>query len=102
MAGEDLCASHRTLCLRLSRNPLNFPPHPQGVQSPEFSNFLFGVTTAHQLKCYIKCLAGIVPTLNAAAAVEVGTDADMLYADQLDGMIDMIHEVFNSDRPFVV
>ena len=68
--------------------------HPQQIAAPEFFDLRFGVAAADQLDGHIEGFAGVVPADDAAAAVEVGRDADMVDADQLDGVVDVVDEVF--------
>lgn len=55
----------------------------------------FSVAAADELQRHVESFAGVVPTFDSAAAVEVGRDADVIDADQIYGVIDVIDKVLN-------
>ena len=83
------------LFLQFRRDPLDFVHDPQQVAAPEFFYLLFSIAAADELQSHVEGFAGVVPADDAAAAVEVGGDADVVDADELHGIIDMVDEVFD-------
>ena len=81
--------------LQFRRDALDFVHHSQQVAAPEFFDLLFGVAAADKLQSHVEGFAGVVPADNAAAAVEVRRDADMVDADELYGIINMVDEIFD-------
>ena len=54
-----------------------------------------GVAAADELERDVERLVGAVPAVDAAAAVEVRRDADVIDADHLHGVVDVIDEVLD-------
>ena len=69
--------------------------HAQQVAAPDLADLLLGVAAAHQLQRDVERLARVVPAVDAAAAVEVRRDADVIDADLLDDVVDVIDEVLD-------
>ena len=69
--------------------------HPQQVAAPQFGDLRFGVAAPHEFQRDVERLVGAVPAVHAAAAVEVRRDADVVDADQLHGVVDVIDEVLD-------
>ena len=44
---------------------------------------------------HVECLGGVVPAVDAATTIEVGADANIVNANQIDGVVDMIDKVPN-------
>ena len=59
------------LLLQVARNALHVIHHPQQIAAPEFFDFSLAIAAAHEFDSYIQRFAGVVPTDDAAAAVEV-------------------------------
>ena len=60
-----------------------------------FSICCFAIAAADKLQSHVEGFAGVVPADDAAAAVEIGGDADVVDANELHGIIDMVDEVFD-------
>ena len=82
------------LLLQFPRDALDFVHDPQQVAAPEFFDLLFGVAAADEFQSDVEGFAGVVPADDSAAAVEVGRDADVVDADELYGIVDVVDEVF--------
>src|SRR6185503_786170 len=65
------------------------------IPAPDFADLLLGVAPANELQRHVERFRGAVPPLDAAAAVEVGRDADVVDANQLHRVIDVIDEVLD-------
>ena len=63
---------------------LDLRHHPQQIAAPQLGDLLLGVAATHQLQRDVERLARVVPAVDAAAAVEVRRDADVIDANQLD------------------
>src|SRR5436853_7549067 len=83
------------LLLELFRDFLHFAPDAQQVAAPDLADLLLGVAAAHELERHVERFGRAVPAVHAAAAVEVRRDADVIDADHLDGVIDVIDAVFH-------
>src|SRR5688572_2744338 len=79
--------------LQTRRYRLDFGPHTQQVAAPQPGNLRLGIAAAHQLQCHVEGFRRAVPAGDAATAVEIGRDADMVDADQLHGIVDVVDEV---------
>src|SRR5690606_4196935 len=79
--------------LELARDALVLAPHAQQVAAPELGALLLGGAAADPLERDVERLARVAPAGDAAAAVEVGADADVVDADQLHRVIDVVDEV---------
>ena len=84
-----LISSHRLRHLR------HLVHDPQQIAAPDLPDLLLGVTTPHQFQRHVERLAGVVPSVHAAAAVEVRRDPDVIDADLLDDVVDVIDEVLD-------
>src|SRR5262245_61703586 len=83
------------LLLQFRGDALDFVHDSQQVAAPDFLDLSFGITAAEKLQSDVEGFAGVIPADDAAAAVEIGRDADMVDANELHGMIDVIDEVFD-------
>jgi len=92
-----LC-KHVLLFLHLTRDPLDFVHHTQQIPAPEFFNLLFCVAAADEFQRDVKCLAGVVPADDATAAVEVRRDPDVVDAEELHRVVDVVDKVFEIGR----
>jgi hypothetical protein len=81
--------------LQFLRDTLDFVHDAEQVAAPEFFDLLFGITVADKLQSHVEGFAGVVPADDAAAAVEIGRNADVVDANELHGLIDVIDEVFD-------
>ena len=81
--------------LKLARHSLDLVHHPQQVAAPQFCDLLLRIAAAHKLQRHIERFGGIVPSRHAAAAFEVRRDADVIDADQLDRVVDVIDEILD-------
>src|SRR5262245_29763352 len=78
---------------------LHLPPHPQQVARPDLADLLLGVAAADQLQRHVERFGGAVPAVDAAAAVEVRRDADVIDANQLHGLVDLVDEILDGRAP---
>src|SRR4051812_11864037 len=85
----------RTPSAKPLRYGLHFVHDPQQVAAPQLGNLRLGVAAADQFERDVERLVGAVPAVDAAAAVEVGRNADVIDADQLDRVVDVIDEVLD-------
>src|SRR5689334_13666890 len=65
------------------------------VATPEFRDLVFGVAAPHELRRDVQSLARIGVAVDATAAIEVGADPDVVYADQLHRIVDVVDEVLH-------
>ena len=84
--------------LDVARDALDLAPHAQQVAAPDLADLLLGVAATHELERDVERLRRAVPAVDAAAAVEVGRDADVIDADLLDEVVDVIDEVLDGRR----
>ena len=84
--------------LQLAREALIFSHDSEQVPAPESFDLLFAVAAANQLQRNIERFAGIVPSNHAAAAIEIRGDPDVIDAEQIYGIIDMIDKVVERCR----
>src|SRR5262249_5598825 len=75
------------------RHLLDLLPHAQQVSAPEFGDVFFRVAAAHELERDIERFSRTVPALNAAAAVEVGRNADVIDTSQLHSVGAVMDEI---------
>src|SRR5689334_13527684 len=66
--------------------PLRLAQHAQRVAAPDLLHVLARVTLGKQRGGDLRIIAGIFETRDAAAAIEVDADTDVLHARDLDGM----------------
>src|SRR5215218_7166674 len=97
---EPPATSRRTEApLVLLLNPcgdfLHFAHDPNEIAAPHLRDLLLGVPAANELQRHVERLARVVPAFDAATAVEVRADADVIDADQLHGVVDVIDEVLH-------
>src|SRR5262245_46053361 len=81
--------------LRLLRDPLDFGPDAQQVAAPDLADLLLRIAAAYQLDRHVHRLRGAVESVHAAAAVEVRRDADVVDADELHRIVDVIDVVLD-------
>ena len=72
------------------RERLRLAQETQRVAAPELGDLGFVVAAPEQLGGEVGAFAGVAPAAEAAAAVEVGADADMGEADALHGVVDVV------------
>src|SRR3990172_12518796 len=84
--------------LELPGDPFHVAPHAEEVPAPELRDLLLGIAAAHELVGDLEGLGGVVPALDAAAAVEIRADAHMIDPHDLDGVVDVVHEIRHSRR----
>src|SRR5689334_11705633 len=74
---------------------LDFSPDSEQIAAPEFSDLLFGVAAADQFEGDVEGFGGAVPAVDSAAAIKVRRNSNVIDADELHGVIDVIHEVLD-------
>src|SRR6188472_1596607 len=77
------------------RDFLDLAPDAKQIAAPDLRDLLFGVAPSHQFERHVEGFVGAVPAVDAAAAVEVRGDADVIDADQLDDIVDVVDEVLD-------
>ena len=77
---------------------LGLAPDAQQIAAPDLGDVLAAVAARCELGRDVGRLGRVGPARDAAAAVEVGADADVVDADQLDGVVDVIDEVRDGRR----
>src|SRR5688572_420466 len=88
-------ATSASLGLQAPGDGFGLAPDAKQVAAPHPADVGLAVAAAHELERDVERLRGAVPAVDAAAAVEVRRDADVLDADQLDGVVDVIDEVLD-------
>src|SRR4029453_15891188 len=81
------------LVLQLGGGALNFVHDTKQVAAPKFFDLRFAVASANKLDGDVQRLAGVVPADDAAAAVEVGREADVIDTDEFDGIVNVVDEI---------
>jgi len=71
----------------------------QQVPAPQPGDVVLAVTASHQLNRDVRRVSGAVPTFDAASAVEVGRNADVVDADQFDRVVDVIDKLLHPGPP---
>src|SRR5579864_1885974 len=83
------------LLLEIASNALDLVHHAQQVSAPELCDLLLGISAADELQRHVERLARVAPADDAAAAIEIRRDADVVDADLLHRVVDMIDEVLH-------
>ena len=78
---------------RLGGDALDFAPDAQQVAAPELRDVGPRVTARLELGRHVARLGRVLPADDPAAAAEVGADADVVDADQLHRVVDVVDEV---------
>ena len=82
-----------TARLDILSDSFNLRPDPQQIPAPDLADLFLRVAPPHQFQRDVEGLGGVVPAVDAAAAVEVGRNADVVDPDQLHGVVDVIDEI---------
>src|SRR5690606_34111644 len=89
----------RRLLRRFAADPpadgLHLAEYAQQVAAPQLLDLLLGVAAADELERDVEGLGRVAPAVDAAAAIEVGADADVVDADELDRVVDVVDEVLD-------
>src|ERR1035437_887484 len=90
---ERLPCRFRTL--RLLRHGLDLFHDAEHVATPQLDYLLLRVAATDEFDRDVDRLTRAVVTVDAAATVEVGADTDVVDADELDGVVDVIDQVLD-------
>ena len=82
----------------LGGRAFGFAPDAEQIAAPDLADIPLAVAARFELGRHVRRFGRIGPARDAAAAVEVGADADVVDADQLDRVIDVIDEVCDGRR----
>src|SRR5262245_43319073 len=74
-------------CFERPRDALALVHDSEQVAAPELADLFLGVAPPDQFERHVEGLVGAVPAVDAAAAVEVRRDADVLETDLLDRVV---------------
>src|SRR6267378_5669443 len=85
--------------LNLFGDLLHVAPDAQQIAAPDLGDLLLGVAAAHQFERDVERVGRAVPAVDAAAAVEVRRDADVIDPDELHGVVDVIDVVLHGRTP---
>ena len=77
------------------RDLFDLAPHPEQITAPDFRDLFFRVAPADELERHVEALGRAVPPVHASAAVEIGRDSDVVDANQLYGVVDVVHVILN-------
>src|SRR6185503_364414 len=86
------------LTLKLARDLFDFFHDPEQVAAPKLGDLLFVVSAANQFERDRERFTRIVPSDQAASAIEIRGNADVIDAEQIYGIIDMVDKIFNGCR----
>ena len=84
-----------TASLHIRGNGLDLTKDTHQVATPDFPDLLFGISAPHQFDCYIHDFTGIKDPVDATAAIEIISNANVIYASHLDNVINMIGHIYN-------
>src|SRR5512138_1665460 len=87
--------SPQSLVPAFRSDSLDLAHHPKQVAAPHLRDLLLGIAATHELHRDVERLAGLIPSVHAATAVEVRADPDVVDADQLHGVVDVVDEVLD-------
>ena len=73
-------------------------PDAEQIAAPDLLDVGFAVAALDEFAGDVAAFGGVVPASNAAAAVEVGADADVVDAGDLDDVLDVIYVVADVGR----